>query len=175
MRIYNHTPLNINSLLSEISQYNVEHTLDATIRDSKANTKHSPASQDHTPLAVFFPRNTKETSIILKACNERCIAVTPFSGGTSFGGALAATKGGICISFERMKSTVAVHEDDLDAVVQPGLGWVELNEDLKERGLFFPVDPAPGAKIGGMVCSASLSSILPSRIGFCNWSAMFTN
>lgn len=44
-----------------------------------------------------------------------------------------------------------VHEDDMDVVVQPGVGWVELNHHLEEKGLFFPVDPAPGAKIGGMV------------------------
>ena len=54
-----------------------------------------------------------------------------------------------------MKSIVALHEDDMDVVVQPGLGWVELNESLQEKGLFFPVDPAPGAKIGGMVCIGS--------------------
>jgi hypothetical protein len=51
-----------------------------------------------------------------------------------------------------MKSIVAVHEDDMDVVVQPGVGWVELNEQLASRGVFFPVDPAPGARVGGMVC-----------------------
>jgi len=55
------------------------------------------------------------------------------------------------VSFEKMDRIVAVHEDDMDVVVQPGLGWVELNASLEERGLFFPVDPAPGARIGGMV------------------------
>jgi len=55
------------------------------------------------------------------------------------------------VSFERMDRIVAVHEDDMDVVVQPGLGWVDLNERLEEKGLFFPVDPAPGARIGGMV------------------------
>ena len=50
-----------------------------------------------------------------------------------------------------MQRIVALHEDDLDIVVQPGLGWVELNEQIRDKGLFFPVDPAPGAKIGGMV------------------------
>lgn len=50
-----------------------------------------------------------------------------------------------------MKGIIALHEDDLNVTVQPGLGWVDLNEQLAERGLFFPVDPAPGACIGGMV------------------------
>ena len=92
---------------------------------------------------------------MLKACNERRIAVTPFSGGTSFGQALGNSEGGVCISFERMDRIVAVHEDDMDVVVQPGLGWVDLNKRLEKKGLFFPVDPAPGAKIGGMVCIGS--------------------
>lgn len=50
-----------------------------------------------------------------------------------------------------MKSIIALHEDDFDCVVQSGLGWVELNEQLRDKGVFFPVDPAPGASIGGMI------------------------
>ncbi len=46
---------------------------------------------------------------------------------------------------------LALHKDDLDAVVQPGLGWEDLNEQLAEHGLFFPPDPGPGAQIGGMI------------------------
>ncbi|KAH6633286.1 hypothetical protein C7974DRAFT_309807 [Boeremia exigua] len=129
----------------------VEHSSDPSVRDSKANTAHSPASSEETPVIVFFPRSTRDVSTILKACNERRVAVTSFSGGTSIGGALTSTRGGVCISFEHMKEIVALHEDDFDVVVQPGLGWVELNEQLKDKGLFFPVDPAPGASIGGMI------------------------
>lgn len=141
----------IKDLVSEISKQNIEHSSDPSVRDSKANTAHSPVPKDETPVIVFFPKSTQDVSAILKACNERRIAVTSFSGGTSFGGALTSTRGGICISFERMKDIVALHEDDLDVVVQPGLGWVELNEQLKGKGVFFPVDPAPGASIGGMI------------------------
>lgn len=76
--------------------------------------------------------------------------MTSYGSGTSFGGALHAS-GGICISFEKMNALVKLNEDDMDVVVEAGLGWVELNEMIKEKGLFFPVDPAPGASIGGMV------------------------
>jgi D-lactate dehydrogenase (cytochrome) len=148
---FNRSQQSIESLIAEVSRHNIEHSTDPAIRDSKANTPHSPVSPDETPVTVFFPRSTSDVSAILKACNERQIAVTSFSGGTSFGGALTSTRGGICVSFERMKSIVALHEDDLDVVVQPGLGWVELNEQLKDKGVFFPVDPAPGASIGGMI------------------------
>lgn len=145
------SPKSIKSLIYEVSKHNIEYSTDPAVRDSKANTQHSPVPADETPVTVFFPKSTQDVSIVLKACNERRIAVTSFSGGTSFGGALTSTRGGICISFERMKDIITVHEDDLDVVVQPGLGWVELNEQLKSKGIFFPVDPAPGASIGGMI------------------------
>ncbi|KAJ4989516.1 D-lactate dehydrogenase [Stagonosporopsis vannaccii] len=148
---FNSTRKSIEELVSKISTHDIEHSSDPLVRDSKANTAHSPVSKDETPVIVFFPRSTKHVSIILKECNARRMAVTSFSGGTSFGGALTSTRGGICISFERMKDIIALHEDDLDVVVQPGLGWMELNEHLKDRGVFFPVDPAPGASIGGMI------------------------
>ncbi|USP81625.1 D-lactate dehydrogenase [cytochrome], mitochondrial [Curvularia clavata] len=148
---YNHSEANIKSLIEQVKKHGIEYTLDARERNAKANTKHSPAPPHETPLAIFFPASTQDVSIILKACNERQVAVTSFSGGTSFGGALTSSRSGICVSFERMQEVVALHEDDMDVVVQPGLGWVELNEQSKEKGLFFPVDPAPGAKIGGMI------------------------
>lgn len=50
-----------------------------------------------------------------------------------------------------MDKIVELHEDDMDVVVQPNVGWVELNQFLEAKKLFFPPDPAPGAKIGGMV------------------------
>lgn len=144
-------PESIDGLIAEVSRHDIEHSMDLSVRDSKANTAHSPVSADEIPVTVFFPKSTQDVSIILKACNERRIAVTSFSGGTSFGGALTSTRGGVCLSFEKMKEIIALHEDDLDVVVQPGLGWVELNDQLKDRGIFFPVDPAPGASIGGMI------------------------
>ncbi|KAF2628637.1 hypothetical protein BU25DRAFT_430488 [Macroventuria anomochaeta] len=120
-------------------------------KKKSSNMKFWRKNREKTYVTVFFPKSTQDVSIILKACNERRIAVTSFSGGTSFGGALTSTRGGVCISFEHMKGIIALHEDDLDVVVQPGLGWVEVNEQLKEKGIFFPVDPAPGASIGGMI------------------------
>lgn len=148
---YNHSPENIRDLISHASSHGIAYTTDAEERSAKAITKYSPASPDEVPLVVFFPMSTQQTSTLLKACNDRRIAVTSFSGGSSFGGALAASRGGVCVSFENMDSVVALHEDDMDVVVQPGIGWMKLNRHIKDKGLFFPVDPAPSASIGGMV------------------------
>ena len=87
----------------------------------------------------------------MSICHTRRIPVTGYAGGTSLEGHFAATRGGISIDFSRMDKLLALHADDLDCVVQPGLGWETLNEELKPHGLFFPPDPGPGAQIGGMV------------------------
>lgn len=59
---------------------------------------------------------------------------------------------GVSISLARMSSVVEVRVGDMDVTVQPGIKWEELNTLLKPHGLFFPMDPGPGASIGGMVC-----------------------
>lgn len=148
---YDHSEPNIKNLIAHLSSHSIKHSVDSSTRSAKSSTPHSPAPPSQQPLAIFFPTSTQQTSFILSACNARRIAVTSFSGGTSFGGALTSVKGGVCVSFEEMKSVIRVGVEDLDCTVQPGLGWVELNEELRERGVWFPVDPAPGAKIGGMV------------------------
>lgn len=75
----------------------------------------------------------------------------PFSGGSSLEANFSAPHGGITVDFAAMDKTVALHEDDMDVVVQPGMQWMDLNEHIKDTGLFFPVDPGPSARIGGMV------------------------
>ncbi|KAI9025864.1 FAD-linked oxidase-like protein, partial [Phycomyces nitens] len=81
--------------------------------------------------------------------------IIPFSGGTSLEGHFTAPMGGICISFtEHMDKIVAFHPEDMDIVVQPGVSWESLNSTLKEHNMFFPLDPGPGACIGGMVGTA---------------------
>lgn len=73
------------------------------------------------------------------------VPIIAFSGGTSLEGHFTAPKGGICISFtQHMDNIVEFHPDDLDIVVQPGVQWEDLNNKLKEHGLFFPMDPGPG-------------------------------
>ncbi|KAH7093335.1 hypothetical protein FB567DRAFT_557307 [Paraphoma chrysanthemicola] len=119
--------------------------------EKKTNLPQSPAPPNHIPKLVVFPNSTHQTSLILSACHARRIAVTSFGAGTSFGGALSSIHSGICISFEHMTSIIALHENDMDITVQPGLGWVALNAQIAHTGLFFPVDPAPSASIGGMI------------------------
>lgn len=109
------------------------------------------AKENEKPFLVVYPSTTEEVSRIMKVCHERRIPVTPYSGGTSLEGHFSATRGGVCVDFSRMGQILALHERDLDVVVQPAVGWEDLNEELAKHDLFFPPDPGPGAQIGGMV------------------------
>lgn len=109
------------------------------------------AKATERPFMIVFPSSTEEVSRIVKMCHERKIPITAYSGGTSLEGHFTPTRGGVCVDFSRMDKILTLHKDDLDVVVQPSLGWELLNEELAKDGLFFPPDPGPGAKIGGMV------------------------
>ncbi|KAJ5376352.1 hypothetical protein N7509_013238 [Penicillium cosmopolitanum] len=109
------------------------------------------AKENEKPFLILYPSTTEEVSRCMKICHARLIPVTPYSGGTSLEGHFASTRGGVCIDFRRMDQIISLHKRDLDVVVQPALGWEDLNEELAKDGLFFPPDPGPGAMIGGMV------------------------
>jgi len=105
------------------------------------------------PVAVAYPKSTQEVSQIAKVCNKYHIPIIPFSGGSSLEGNFSAPYGGVSVDFAYMDQILEFHEGDMDIVVQPSVSWMDLNEELAKRqsGLFFPVDPGPSAKIGGMV------------------------
>lgn len=100
---------------------------------------------------ILYPETTEEVSELVKVCFRRRLPLTPYSGGTSIEGQYIPQFQGICIDFSGMNQIVALNESDLDCTVQPGIGWVDLNDELATHGLFFPPDPGPGAMIGGMV------------------------
>lgn len=108
---------------------------------------------DSIPIAIVYPGSTEEVSEVAKICHRYKLPMIGFSGGSSIEGNFSAPYGGVCIDFERMNKVIEIRPDDMDATVQPAVGWVELNKELQEKGinLFFGVDPGPIAKIGGMV------------------------
>src|SRR5271155_2287726 len=105
------------------------------------------------PDAVLFPQTTGEVADAVRICAMHRIPIIPFGVGSSFEGHINAPFGGLSIDTSRMKRIVAVHADDLDCTVEAGVTRTELNQHLRDKGLFFPIDPGADASLGGMVAT----------------------
>ncbi len=102
------------------------------------------------PDAVVFPHSTEEVRDIVNICRRHRVPMIPYGVGTSLEGHILAIRGGVCIDLGQMNKVLAVHEEDMDAVVQAGVTRKQLNEFIKHTGLFFPIDPGADATLGGM-------------------------
>ena len=114
--------------------------------------------------AVVFPETNEEVSKILKLCNEHKIPVVPFGTGTSLEGNVVGNENGITISLEKMNKVLSVNAEDFDCRVQACVTKEQLNEYLREDGVFFPIDPGANAAIGGMA-STSASGTMAVKYG----------
>jgi D-lactate dehydrogenase (cytochrome) len=109
--------------------------------------------QAHAPDAVAFARTTDEVAAIVGLCADTKTPVIAFGCGTSLEGHVAALKGGISIDMTQMNRILQVNADDLDATVEAGVRRKQLNEYLRDTGLFFPIDPGADASLGGMAAT----------------------
>jgi D-lactate dehydrogenase (cytochrome) len=121
------------------------------VREQHGNTTTWIANEP--PDAVAFPQDTADVQEIVRICAAQRVPVIPFGTGTSLEGHVNAPLGGVSIDFRDMNRVLAVHAEDLDCVVEPGVTRKALNEYLRDRGLFFPIDPGADASLGGMAAT----------------------
>ncbi|OAA75456.1 D-lactate dehydrogenase [Akanthomyces lecanii RCEF 1005] len=138
--------------MSELGSEEIISTDDEDLK-THGYSEWSSVNPDTLPVAVAYPRSTEDVAAIARICHRHRVPLIPFSGGTSLEGNFSAPYGGVSVDFAFMNRILQLNKDDMDVVVQPSVGWQDLNQTLADMGagLFFPVDPGPTAKIGGMV------------------------
>jgi D-lactate dehydrogenase (cytochrome) len=140
------------SLLASLAaRFGDRFTTGAALREQHANTLTWIKCQP--PDAVVFAETTPEVAEVVRLCAAARVPVIPFGAGTSLEGHTNAPLGGISLDLSRMHRILAVHEADLDCVVEPGVTRKALNEHLRDLGLFFPIDPGADASLGGMAAT----------------------
>ena len=105
------------------------------------------------PDAVVFPQTAGEVQEIVRICAAHRVPVIPYGTGTSLEGQVNAPIGGISIDMRDLNTVRHVYAEDLACVVEPGVTRKQINEYLRDTGLFFPIDPGADASLGGMAAT----------------------
>ncbi|MCP5017283.1 MAG: FAD-binding protein [Ketobacter sp.] len=121
------------------------------LQHGHGESHHQPAP----PAAIAYVNSADELTEIAQLCHQHRTPMTAFGAGTSVEGQLQCVAGGLCIDFSQMNRIIEVNEADLNCAVEPGVTREQLNLHLRDKGLFFPVDPGANATLGGMVATGA--------------------
>ncbi len=146
-------PVSLSSLFLEELRAVVEQRLTTSDAVCFQHGKDESWHESLPPGAVVFAHTTEEVSEIVKICARHKVPVIPYGTGTSLEGHVGAVNGGVCIDLTEMNEILQVNAEDLDVTVQPGVRRKQLNEYLRDTGLFFPIDPGADASLGGMAAT----------------------
>ena len=102
------------------------------------------------PEAVVFAEATEDVAFVVALAARHAVPVIAFGVGSSLEGHLLAVQGGVSVDLSRMNRVLRLNAEDLNVTVQPGVTRNQLNREIKDSGLFFPIDPGADASIGGM-------------------------
>ena len=111
--------------------------------------------QRRTPSAVVVPETTADVVAAVRVANETGVPIVARGAGTGQTGGAVAPQGGIVISFAKMRRILEIDRGNLQAVVEPGLVYLDFQNALARHGLFFPPDPGSGraCTVGGMAAN----------------------
>jgi D-lactate dehydrogenase (cytochrome) len=123
----------------------------ATVREQHSHGEDS--SPPTLPDAVAFVETTEEVGRLLELCHRHEVPVVPFGAGTSLEGHVNPVRAGISLDLSRMTAILEVNAQDMDCLVEPGVTRQQLNDHLRDQGMFFPVDPGSHCTLGGMVAT----------------------
>jgi D-lactate dehydrogenase (cytochrome) len=140
-------------IISHLVQLMGEKNISTRQSDLDLHAQDQSAHKAHCPEVIVWVEKVEQVSHVLAYANEKHIPVTAWGAGSSLEGNPIALCGGIMVSFEHMNKIVAIHADDFQVTVQPGLGYKDLNLQLARQGLFFAPDPGANASIGGMLAN----------------------
>jgi len=116
------------------------------------------------PEAVVYCESTEDVAAVVKLADQYAVPVIPFGVGSSLEGHLLAVQGGVSIDLSRMNQVLAVQPEDLTVRVQAGVTRMQVNNEIRHTGLFFPIDPGADASLGGM-CATRASGTNAVRYG----------
>jgi len=105
------------------------------------------------PDAVVFALSTEEVAWVAAHCHRHHVPLIPYGVGSSLEGHLLAVQGGVSLDLSGMNQIVDVHVEDFTVTVQAGVTRKQLNEEIRDTGLFFPIDPGADASLGGMAAT----------------------
>lgn len=141
------------AILRELSSVLGPDNLSTAEAERQLRAQDMSQHEAHLSEVVVWPGSGRQVADVLRIAHDNRVAVTPWGAGSSLEGNPIPLFGGITLSLERMNQIVALHADDFQVTVQPGIGYKDLNQALGTHGLFFAPDPGANASIGGMLAN----------------------
>lgn len=148
----------LDALCEEFAQFLPNGRFTLTQAERQQHARDQSSHPAHLPDIVIWPHTTAEVSQIMRLAHQHRIPVTAWGAGTSLEGNPIPLHGGIVLNFQQMNKIVAIHTQDFQVTVQPGIFYRNMNQRLAAEGLFFAPDPGANASIGGMLANNAAGS-----------------